>query len=77
MQEAQDGCKISHTYLGLIGCFRYIEEMEVGEEALAMGFQRQGSEYQDDGVSNGSPALNDSGYNEELNHSVIGLWTFM
>ena len=51
--------------------------MEVGEEALAMGFQRQGSEYQDDGVSNGSPALNDSGYNEELNHSVIGLGTLM
>jgi len=40
--------------------------MDVGEEALAMGFGRNGSDYQElnDVNSNGSPALNDSGYNE-------------
>ena len=53
--------------------------MEVGEEALAMGFQRNGSEFTDgnpiDVNSNGSPALNDSGYHEE--NSVIGLGMLM
>jgi len=36
MQEGEDGCEISRTYLSLIACFRYLESLDVVE-----GMERQ------------------------------------
>ena len=31
MQEGEDGCEISVTYLSLIACFRYLDSLDVIE----------------------------------------------
>lgn len=42
MQESPDGCQISQTYLSLISCLQYIQDLNINEDSV-----RNSTEYID------------------------------
>ena len=42
MQESPDGCQISQTYLSLISCLQYIQDLNISEDSM-----RASTEYMD------------------------------